>query len=100
MKRKVLGLNAARLYGVTPDVTKYTKVPDDYRQRLVSDAQLMRTMEYDDRLPNELPTQKSHAPSADRGDQLQKLRTEYRQATDSGFGVPHTNKRDGWIRVR
>ena len=101
MKRKVLGLNAARLYGVTPDVTKYTKVPDDYRQRLVSDTKLMKTMEYDDRLPNELPMKESpKSPSADRGDRLQKLRTDYRDATDTGFGVPHTNKRDGWIRVK
>ena len=82
-------------------VTKYTKVPDDYRQRLVSDTKLMRTMEYDDRLPNELPTKESpKSPSADRGDRLQKLRTDYRDATDTGFGVPHTNKRDGWIRVK
>ena len=95
MKRKVLGLNAARLYGVTPDVTKYTKVPDDYRQRLVGDAQLMKTMEYDDRLPNELPTP---PPTATIG--WRQLRAEYRDETATRFGVPVSNKRDGWIRVR
>ena len=102
MKRKVLGLNAARLYGVTPDVTKYTEVPDDYRQRLVGDAQLMKTMEYDDRLPNELPVKSSSSgvAVANRNDRLEKVRAEYRDATETRHGVPLSNKRDGWIRVR
>ena len=101
MKRKVLGLNAARLYGVTPDVTGYTKVPDDYHRRLVGDAHLMKTMEYDDGVPNELPVQNAPTtPSAHRGDRLEKLRTEYREAADTRFGVPGSNKRDGWIRVK
>jgi hypothetical protein len=95
MKRKVLGLNAARLYGVTPDVTKYTKVPDDYRGRLAGDAQLMKTMEYDDRLPNELPI-----AAANRNDRLEQLRSDYRETTQTRFGVPVSNKRDGWIRVK
>jgi hypothetical protein len=65
MKRKVLGLNSARLYGMSPDVTRYTKVPDDYHRRIVGAAQLMKTMEYDDRLPNELPAKNSsEVPSA------------------------------------
>ena len=105
MKRKVLGLNAARLYGLSPDITKYTKVPEDYQRRLVGDAQLMKTMEYDDFLPNELPVQDSSASpygvaSAHRGDQLEKLKVEYSEAADTGFGAPRSNKRDGWIRVR
>lgn len=95
MKRKVLGLNAARLYGVTPDVTKYTEVPDDYRGRLAGDAQLMKTMEYDDRLPNELPV-----AAANRNDRLEQLRADYRETTETRFGVPVSNKRDGWIRVK
>jgi hypothetical protein len=49
-------------------------------------------VEYDDRLPD--------VPKADRGDRLQQLRNAYRDATDAGFGVPHTNQRDGWIRVK
>jgi hypothetical protein len=112
MKRKVLGLNSARLYGLSPDLTKYTKVPDDYHTRLIGNAQLMKTMEYDDRLPKKLPMKDSpevrsspHASpygvaSAHRNDRLEKLRAEYREASDTGFGVPRSNQRDGWIRVK
>jgi predicted TIM-barrel fold metal-dependent hydrolase len=99
MKRKVFGLNAARLYGVTPDVTRYTKVPDDYRRRLAGDAHLMKTMEYDDRLPNELPA--GHSPGVGyRDDRLEQLRADYRETTETGFGIPRSNRRDGWIRVK
>jgi predicted TIM-barrel fold metal-dependent hydrolase len=110
MKRKVLGLNAARLYGLTPDVTKYAKVPDDYHQRLVGDKRLMKIMEYDDRLPNELPMKDSpEVPSpgaspygvatAQRDDRLTKLRDEYRAGTGTKFGTPRSKRPDGWIRV-
>jgi Amidohydrolase len=112
MKRKVLGLNSARLYGMSPDLIRYTKVPDDYHRRIAADAHLMKTMEYDDRLPNELPMKGSpeipsspHASpyrvaSAHHDDRLEKLRAEYRDAADTGFGVPRSNRRDGWIRVK
>ena len=106
MKRKVLGLNSARLYGMTPDVARYTKVPDDYHQRIVGDAHLMRTMEYDDRLPHEPPIQHSPAASpygvaaANRGDRLEKLRAQYRDEANSSFGIPRSNRREGWIRVK
>jgi uncharacterized protein len=112
MKRKVLGLNSARLYGLSPDLTKYTKVPDDYQPRLIGNAQLMKTMEYDDRLPNELPMQNSpEVPSpsstslygvatANRDDRLEKLRSEYREQAETRFGVPRSNGREGWIRVK
>jgi uncharacterized protein len=111
MKRKVLGLNSARLYGMTPDVTRYTKVPDDYHRRLVGDAHLMKTMEYDDRLPNELPMKDSpEVPSPDpspygvaaanRNDRLESLRAEYREAVQTPFGIPRNNSRAGWIRVK
>lgn len=111
MKRKVLGLNSARLYGMSPDVARYTKVPDDYHRRIVGDANLMKTMEYDDRLPNALPMQSSpEVPSlpsvspygvaaANRGDRLDKLRAEYREVAETRFGIPRSNRRDGWIRV-
>jgi hypothetical protein len=94
MKRKVLGLNSARLYGLSSDVTGYTRVPDDYHRRLVGDAHLMKTMEYDDRLPHELPLK--GAPD----DRLEKLRSEYREEAETRFGVPRSNRREGWIRVR
>ena len=112
MKRKVLGLNSARLYGMSPDLTRYTKVPDDYHQRIVGDAELMKTMEYDDRLPNELPSENSPdvpsltqaspygAAAANRNDRFEKLRAEYREGAESRFGVPRSNRRDGWIRVK
>jgi predicted TIM-barrel fold metal-dependent hydrolase len=89
MKRKVIGLNSARLYGLSPELAGYTRVPEDYRQRVVGDAQLMETMEYDDRLPNELPN-----------DRFAKLRSEYREESETSFGVPRSNERAGWIRVR
>jgi hypothetical protein len=49
----------------------------------------METMEYDDRLPNELPN-----------DRFAKLRSEYREESETSFGVPRSNERAGWIRVR
>lgn len=33
MKRKVFGLNSARLYGMAPDLTRYAEVPADYYPR-------------------------------------------------------------------
>jgi predicted TIM-barrel fold metal-dependent hydrolase len=103
MKRKVLGLNSARLYGLNPDPARYTGVPDDYARRIAGDAQLRKTMEYDDRLPNEAPMKTSSpygVAAADRNDRLQALRTEYREEAETRFGVPRSNRREGWIRVR
>ena len=65
----------------------------------------MKTMEYDDRLPNELPMENSLAApygvaAADRGDRFQKLRSDYRDQAETPFGVPRTNRREGWIRIR
>ena len=37
--------------------------------------------------------------SPQRGDRLEKLKVEYSEAADTGFGSPRSNKRDGWIRV-
>ena len=108
MKRKVLGLNSARLYGMSPDVTRYTKVPDDYRQPVVGDAQLMKTMEYDDRLPNELPIRTRRDPLRHLAvrrricQPRRPVREAPRRIPGRGrdpFGVPRSNKRDGWIRV-
>ena len=96
MKRKVLGLNSARLYGMSPDLSQYTRVPDDYERRIASDAALVKTMEYDDRLLNEPPVQ----PAAQRDDRLEKMRADYREGADTRFGVPRSNQRDGWIRVK
>ena len=107
MKRKVLGLNSARLYGLSPDRSGYGQVPDDYAGRITGDAQLMKTMEYDDRLPNELPMKGSPGiaspygvATANRNDRLEEFRTEYRAEAETRFGVPRSNQRAGWIRVR
>jgi predicted TIM-barrel fold metal-dependent hydrolase len=112
MKRKVLGLNSARLYGMNPDVRRYSSVPDDYRHRIASDTRLMHTMEYDDGLPKELPEENSPrvaspptvspygAAVADRGDRLEQLRADHREAAETRFGTPRSNHRDGWVRVR
>ena len=100
MKRKVLGLNSARLYGMSPDPSRYTPVPADYHRRIVGNAALMKTMEYDDRLPNEPPAAPYGAASANRNDRFDKLRAEHRERADTRFGVPHSNQREGWIRVR
>jgi hypothetical protein len=112
MKRKVLGLNSARLYGMNPDVRRYSSVPDDYRHRIASDTRLMHTMEYDDGLPKELPEENSPrvaspptvspygAAVADRGDRLEQLRADHREAAETRFGTPRRNHRDGWVRVR
>ena len=103
MKRKVLGLNSARLYGLNPDPARYREVPDDYSRRIAGDAQLRRTMEYDDRLPND-PPMKTSSPygvaAADRNDRMQTLRAGYREEAGTRFGVPRSNRREGWIRVR
>jgi hypothetical protein len=37
---------------------------------------------------------------ASRGDRLDTLRTDYRDQTETGFGVPTSRHRSGWIRVR
>ena len=65
----------------------------------------MRTMEYDDHLPNEPPIESSLASpygkaSADRQDRFQKLRADYRARSETPSGVPRSNRREGWIRVR
>jgi hypothetical protein len=70
----------------------------------------MKIMEYDDRLPNELPMKDSpEVPSpgaspygvatAQRDDRLTKLRDEYRAGTGTKFGTPRSKRPDGWIRV-
>ena len=93
MKRQVLGLNSARLYGLPQaNTAAYSPVPDDYGRRITADADLLRVMEYDDRLPHELPVA--------GGDRLDSLKAEYQELVRTRFGVPTTNHRDGWVRVR
>lgn len=111
MKRKVLGLNSARLYGlVSTDSSGYRAVPGDYDRRIAADGALVRVMEYDDRVPNELPME--HSPtvpsvttpygtaSVSRGDHLETLRAAHHEATGTRFGLPTSRHRTGWIRTR
>jgi hypothetical protein len=60
----------------------------------------MRTMEYDDLLPNEPPAAPYGEAAATRDDRFGKLRSEYREEAETPFGVPRSNERAGWIRVR
>jgi uncharacterized protein len=125
MKRQVLGLNSARLYRMTPDLSQYKTLPVDYFDRMRCDAALMSLMEYDDRAHNDLgytPGPLPNTPAtmecqpvpnigsaggspygvatAKRGDRMELLRAHYREKVGAKFGVPQTPVRHGWIRVR
>jgi len=94
MKRKVLGLNSARLYRMTPDPgLRNRTLPADYRERITADAGFMHLMEYDDHLPH-------GTADAARDDRLGRAREAYRQQEATRYGVPRDNTRSGWIRVR
>jgi predicted TIM-barrel fold metal-dependent hydrolase len=76
-KRKIIGLNSARLYGLDSDPRKYTAMPASYESRMSS--QLRALME--------LPP-----PPADR---LAKIKATYREA-----GPERNTVQYGWVRVR
>jgi len=73
-KRKILGLNSAKLYGVDPK-QQFKPVPKDYEKRMT--PELRRIME--------LPAQ--------TGDNLSKIKEQY-----VALGVERRNTRYGWIR--
>ena len=105
MKRKVLGLNSARLYGLNPDPARYGEVASDYDRRIAADSELITVMEYDDRTPNEAPAQMPSSVSpygtaaARRGDRLEDLSAQYRDENETRFGVPRSTRPQGWVRV-
>jgi predicted TIM-barrel fold metal-dependent hydrolase len=74
-KRKILGLNSAKLYGVNPK-QQFKAVPKDYEKRMT--PEFRRIME--------LPAQ--------AGDNLSKIKKQYAE-----LNVEHTNTRYGWIRL-
>jgi hypothetical protein len=73
-KRKILGLNSAKLYGINPR-QQFKPVPKDYEKRMA--PELRRIME--------LPAQ--------TGDNLSKIKEQY-----VALGVEPDNTRYGWIR--
>jgi uncharacterized protein len=132
MKRKVMGLNSARLFRMSPDLSKYGRIRDDFTEQMFARPDLLTIMEYDDYAPNEVPVEgggqipsvplpsrivvpgtdasftfPEHAKSAvygtataQRNDRLELLRRHYAEAAGTKFGVPRTNIRHGFIRVR
>jgi uncharacterized protein len=132
MKRKVLGLNSARLFRMSPNLRDYNLINNDYYEEIFRRPELLSIMEYDDYAPNEVPAEgvpgggqipqvpvpqvltipgtnarvdlRKVSPNgiatAFRNDRLDMLRKHYREAAGSKFGIPHSNIRHGWIRVR
>src|SRR5256885_2160789 len=80
-KRKILGLNSARLYKLPASIAAYQPVPGDYEARIP------------DRLKATLNYPGHSKPGSDRGDKLSKLREDYLAA-----GGHPSNRRYGWIR--
>ena len=74
-KRKILGLNSAKLYGIDPK-QQFKPVPKDYEKRMT--PELRRIME--------LPAQ--------TGDNLSKIKEQY-----VALGVEPNNTRYGWMRI-
>jgi predicted TIM-barrel fold metal-dependent hydrolase len=79
-KRKILGLNSARLYKLPASIATYKPVPKDYEARIP------------DRLKATLNYPGYSKPGSDRGDKLSKLREDYLAA-----GGHPSNRRYGWV---
>ena len=75
-KRRILGLNSARLYGINPE-QQFNPVPQDYEQRMPT--QLKRVME----MPGYA------------ADNMSKVREKY-----AALGSEPSNTRYGWVRTR
>src|SRR4030095_16895621 len=73
-KRKILGLNSAKLYGINAS-QRFNAVPRDYEKRIT--PELRRIME--------LPPQSA--------DNLSRIREQY-----ASLGVERSNTRYGWVR--
>jgi hypothetical protein len=74
-KRKILGLNSAKLYGINPK-QQFKTVPADYEKRMPAD--LRKIME--------LP--------ASTGDNMTKIKEQY-----AVLGVEPSNTRYGWVHL-
>jgi uncharacterized protein len=80
-KRKILGGNAARLYGLDDNSRKYGDVPADYASRIPS--QLKKLLEFNNGAPDLT------------ADNLSKIKANY-----LAKGGERSNMRYGWIRSR
>ena len=81
-KRKILGLNAARIYGLDGNVKKYSAIPSDYASRVPK--QLKDLLEWDNGKVN-LTAQ---------NDNLSKIKARYLES-----GAQRSNMRYGWLRT-
>ena len=81
-KRKILGLNAARIYGLDGNVKKYSSIPSDYASRVPK--QLKDLLEWDNGKVN-LTAQ---------NDNLSKIKARYLES-----GAQRSNMRYGWLRT-
>lgn len=117
IKRKILGLNSARLYHLTPGVVRpedgqrghhdrdddhghdhghdhrgrgrYTPIPADYAQRIT--PELKRILEF----PDATAALSAQQLAAYEGDNLAKMKQSYTEA-----GGYRSNTRYGWLRTR
>jgi hypothetical protein len=80
VKRQILGLNSARLYGLQPAVSQYTPVPADYEAYIPD--HLRRTLGMT-------------APSATRDDNLARIKAAYQE-----LGPEPSHVRYGWVDPR
>jgi predicted TIM-barrel fold metal-dependent hydrolase len=102
-KRKILGQNAARLYGLSPAAEPspnglYRPVPQDYQLALAADAETRRIMEFPASwTPCFLPGGTNTCPSNPLAfdDNLSKMKKAYVEA-----GGRPDNVRRGWLRTR
>jgi hypothetical protein len=98
IKRKILGLNSARLYGLNPPHNTvspaiYKPVPKDYESRIT--PELKRILEY----PGFTAAAPQSAPENQfahyEGDNLAKIKQSYAEE-----GGTRSNTRYGWLRTR
>ena len=82
-KRKILGLNAARLYGLDSNPRKYNAVPSNYASLVPK--QLKDLLEFDNGAPN----------LTARNDNLSKIKARYLES-----GAQRSNMRYGWVRTK
>ena len=94
MKRKVLGLNSARLYGMS---ARRDQIREGPRRLSPTDRRGRRPHE-DDGVRRSAAERSPMPAKAD--DRLASLRARYRERAETRFGVPLSNWRDGWIRTR
>jgi len=86
-KRKILGGNAARLYGLDVNVKKYGAVPANYASLVPS--QLKKLLEFNNGAPD------LTADNMFTGDNMSKIKANYLTK-----GAERSNMRYGWIRSR